>query len=324
MRRALERKDISEIVARRKRIEFATLAVTVCGLIGLGAFASAAIVQGGYFKGILYLGFIILILGVNRWLRVDEFAHQKDFGFRERGFRPMVLLLSTPGEDGLRVRGRFSLTNLLVRSYPDIGLTRVVRERLNRVGPVVSVSDSDFFVTTQFVKEHPLKLMKGMGVSERTLRPAGIDRDELAKGISRQRVERFMRDACLVVMSVGKNGKTAELGGKFSAVTENTLANKGILFFPPVSNRETRARWKDFCDQVYDAAPLRFVLDYELDQAVLFVFRKHAGPLLITAETRDEWAYQVAFDEAIAAKRRDESGTQNEFGGLGGSSTRAG
>lgn len=42
MRHALERIDISENVARRKRFEFVTLAGVACGLIGFGAFAGAA------------------------------------------------------------------------------------------------------------------------------------------------------------------------------------------------------------------------------------------------------------------------------------------
>lgn len=72
------------------------------------------------------------------------------------------------------------------------------------------------------------------------------------------------------------------------------------------------------------AAPLRLVSDHELKRAALFVFRKRAGPLLITADTRDEWIYQAALDEAMAAVRRDESGTENGFAGLeGAGSTRS-
>jgi hypothetical protein len=66
------------------------------------------------------------------------------------------------------------------------------------------------------------------------------------------------------------------------------------------------------------AAPLRLVSDHELKRAVLFVFRKRAGPLLITADTRDERTYQAALDEAMAAVRRDESGTESGFAGLEG------
>jgi hypothetical protein len=60
------------------------------------------------------------------------------------------------------------------------------------------------------------------------------------------------------------------------------------------------------------------VSDHELKRAVLFVFRKRAWPLLITAGTSDEWTYQAALDEAMAAVRRDESGTESGFAGLEG------
>jgi len=393
MRHALERIDVSENVARRKRFEFVTLAGVACGLIGFGAFAGAAFVQGGYYKGILYIGagvvvfgfslylrtrgftsavsytdrlqsgegadrveilqlfsevivlssawalfanavlailtdsgiellslagLIMLILGVNLSLRVEELARAKEPELWERGFRPMVLLLPSSGDSALSVRGRFSLGRQGGSSYPDAGFTRVIRERLNDAGRVVTVSDSDYFVTTQFVRAHPLELMKGVSGSERTLRPVGSDRDEPAGEVSRQKVKELMRRARLVVMIIGEIGKIAEPGGKFSASTEHILSTKGILVFPPVSYRETQARWESFCQQIYGAAPPRLVSDHELNRAVLFVFRKRAGPLLITADTRNEWTYQAALDEAMAAVRRDESGTESGFAGLEG------
>jgi hypothetical protein len=116
----------------------------------------------------------------------------------------------------------------------------------------------------------------------------------------------------------GKIGKAVEPGGKFSALTEHILSNKGVLAFPPVSYREMQFRWESFCHQVYGATPLRLVSDYELKRAVLFVSRKSAAPLLITADTSDEWTYQVASDEAIAAMRRDENGMESGFAGLDG------
>ena len=393
MRHALERIDVSENVARRKRFEFVTLAGVACGLIGFGAFAGAAFVQGGYYKGILYIGagvvvfgfslylrtrgftsavsytdrlqsgevadrvailqlssevivlsgawalfanavlailtdsgiellslagLIMLILGVNLSLRVEELARAKEPELWERGFRPMVLLLPSSGDGALSVRGRFSLGRQGGSSYPDAGFTRVIRERLNDAGRVVTVSDSDYFVTTQFVRAHPLELMKGVNGSERTLRPVGSDRDEPAGEVSRRKVKELMRRARLVVMIIGEVGKIAEPGGKFSASTEHILSTKGMLVFPPVSYRETQARWESFCQQIYGAAPPRLVSDHELNRAVLFVFRKRAGPLLITADTRDEWTYRAALDEAMAAVRRDGSGTESGFAGLEG------
>src|SRR5215475_6439410 len=282
MRHALERIDVSENMARRKRFEFVTLAGVACELIGFGAFAGAAFVQSGYYKGIL-----------------------------------LILLLPASGDDALSVRGRFSMARG-GSSYPGAGFTRVIRERLNDAGRVVTVSDSDYFVTTQFVRAHPLELMKGVSGSERTLRPVGSDRDEPTGEVSRQKVKELMRRARLVVMIIGKIGKIAEPGGKFSASTEHILSTKGILVFPPVSYRETQARWESFCQQIYGAAPPRLVSDHELKRAVLFVFRKRAGPLLITADTRNEWTYQAALDEAMAAVRRDESGTESGFAGLEG------
>jgi hypothetical protein len=166
--------------------------------------------------------------------------------------------------------------------------------------------------------------MKGVNGSERTLRPVGSDRDKPAGEVSRQKVKELMRKARLVVMIIGKIGKIAEPGGKFSASMEHILSTKGMLVFPPVSYRETQACWESFCQQIYGAAPLRLVSDHELKRTVLFVFRKRAGPLLITADTRDEWTYQAALDEAMAAVRRDESGTESGFAGLeGAGSTRS-
>jgi hypothetical protein len=160
--------------------------------------------------------------------------------------------------------------------------------------------------------------MKGVNGSERTLRPVGSDRDEPAAEVSRQKVKELMRTARLVVMIIGKIGKIAEPGGEFSASTENILSTMGMLVFPPVSYRETQARWESFCQQIYGAAPPRLVSDHELKRAAPFVFRKRAGPLLITADTRDEWTYQAALDEAMAVVRRDESGTESGFAGLEG------
>jgi hypothetical protein len=227
MRHALERIDVSENVARRKRFEFVTLAGVKCGLIGFGAFAGAAFVQGGYYKGILYIGagvvvfgfslylrtrgftsavsytyrlqngegadrvailqlfsevivlsgawalfanavlavltdsgiellslagLIMLIVGVNLSLRVEELARAKERELWERGLRPMVLLLPSSGDDALCVRRRFSLGRPGASSYPDAGFARVIRERLNDAGRVVTISDSDYFVTT-----HPIR-----------------------------------------------------------------------------------------------------------------------------------------------------------------------
>jgi hypothetical protein len=157
--------------------------------------------------------------------------------------------------------------------------------------------------------------MRGASGSERTLRPVGPDQDEAAEEVSRQKVKELMRKARLVVMITGK---IAEPGGKFSAATEHILSTKGMLIFPPVSYRERQARWESFCQQVYGAAPLRLGSDHELNRAVLFIFRKRAGPLLITADARDKWTYQAAFDEAMAAVKRHEIGTESGFVGLEG------
>jgi hypothetical protein len=90
------------------------------------------------------------------------------------------------------------------------------------------------------------------------------------------------------------------------------------LAHPPGARRLLFYRGKPCEGFKYGAAPLRLVSDHELKRAALFVFRKRAGPLLITANTRDEWTYQAALDEAMAAVRRDESGTESGVAGLKG------
>ncbi len=179
MRRTLERIDISENVARRKRFEFATLAGMVCGLIGFGAFAGAAFVQGGYYKGILYIGSGIIVFAFSLYLRT-------------KGFTAAI-------------------------SYTD-------RHRS------------------------------------------------------------------------GKRTDYATISQLFSEVI--VLSGAGILIV---------------------VAVLAVLADRGAEQL------KHAGPLLIMADSRDERTYRVAFDAAIAAMRRDQSERESGFAGFGGEgSTRSG
>jgi hypothetical protein len=330
MRHALERIDVSENVARRKRFEFVTLAGVGGGLIGFGAFAGDAFVQGGYYKGILYIGAGVVVFGFSLYLRTRGFTSAVSYTDR---------LQSGEGADRIEILQLFSevivlssawalFANVVLAVLTDSGIEFLSLAGLImlilgvnislRVEESAQASDSDYFVTTQFVRADPLELMKGVNGSERTLRPVGSDRDEPAAEVSRQKVKELMRNARLVVMIIGKIGKIVEPGGKFNASTENILSTKGMLVFPPVSYRETQARWESFCQQIYGAAPLRLISDHELKRAVLFVFRKRAGPLLITADTRDEWTYQAALDEAMAAVMRDESGAESGFAGLEG------
>jgi hypothetical protein len=46
--------------------------------------------------------------------------------------------------------------------------------------------------------------------------------------------------------------------------------------------------------------------DLELKRAVVLLFRKNAPPLLILADRRDEWAYEVAFKVAVETLCRDD------------------
>jgi hypothetical protein len=223
------------------------------------------------------------------------------------------------------VRRRFSLGRPGASSYPDAGFARVIRERLNDAGRAVTISDSDYFVTT-----HPIRKSASTRAYERRER---IREDAAACRLgSRQTSRGGLTTKGQGAYAEGsprcddhrEDREDRRAGRKVQRLDGAYPLDQGDVGIPAREYRETQARWESFCQQIYGAAPLRLVSDHELKRAVLFVFRKRAGPLLITADTRDEWTYQAALDEAMAAVRRDESGTESGFAGLeGAGSTRS-
>jgi hypothetical protein len=125
-----------------------------------------------------------------------------------------------------------------------------------------------------------------------------------------------MGDSRSVVMVLGR---IKSLGWKFSRMVELNLLDKGMLVFPPVRASELRLHWENFCGQISDPSLLRSIPELELKRAVLLVFRVNDAPLLITAGTRDEWAYEVAFKVAAVMIQRDGCAV-SEFANLKGKS----
>ena len=67
-----------------------------------------------------------------------------------------------------------------------------------------------------------------------------------------------------------------------------------------------KKRWESFCQQFNGEIEQNLISGPELKKAFLLVFRNHQKPLLILTSSRDEWAYQAAFDVAAETLECDQ------------------
>ncbi|HZS06507.1 MAG TPA: hypothetical protein VFD58_16835 [Blastocatellia bacterium] len=276
-------------------------------LTGAGMLLVNAVFAARGSDGIEWLslvGIVSLMLGVNLSLRVGHPARKKTRECSLCGKRSPILLLSKENEI-LKVRARFTLNRPLVTSFPRLPLARVIEELLSRIAPVISISEAEHLMTAVIVREYPAR-SRNRKASDRQCRSTVMldeTTGERAEAVRGRKIERWMQASQAVVLILGR---VESLRGTCRAAAEQVLRQKGIVIFPPVDIRQLRSRWERFCGQFPGEMAQLPLSGGELGKAVLLVFRDKQEPLLITADRRDEWAYQAAFQFAAARLRSDQ------------------
>jgi hypothetical protein len=237
------------------------LALTGAGMMLVNALLALRSI--GRIEWLSMAGLVLLILGVNLSLRVERTARKKTREWLMRERRPPILLLQSADDETLKVRARFTLSRSLVSSFPRLRLTRVIEEQLSRIGPVITIGEAEHL-----------------------------------EAIWAKKLEGWMADAQAVVVIPGR---VESLHRKFGSTVERVLREKGIVVFPPLDFWQLKSRWESFCLRFSGLTSEIPISGIERSRAVLLVFRDEEKPLLIVADSRDEWTYQAAFEIVTGA-----------------------
>lgn len=223
------------------------------------------------------VGFLLLLLGLEGNLRTVGFLTRKMRDRLANDPRPPVLLVRSDAETLVKVRARFTLPRALSSGYPRISLEQIIREQMLACGPVVTLNlaaaaSNSMMQHEAEQAEKMVPLRRRNGWQREPIRwPSGV-------------THWLKRAGCIVTIPAGTTASERHLPTMTSAL----MQQKGMWVFPP----DARCGRPDWCESIRPLpAPL---VSSDVRQALLLVFRGEQTPLLLTAQTPDEWAYEVA------------------------------
>jgi hypothetical protein len=195
--------------------------------------------------------------------------------------RPVVLYLRSFADDEITVRVQMSgASSLLEVLWPrrHERFEDVVAKILSRMGPVVAV-----------------------GWRGGLLPPAGAARDVLSDDEWRQGVERWMTDAQLIVVLIGR---TVGLAWELHQLSELQLWNKTLLLFPPIDDQELSRRWQATGAIIQQTTGCGPALAGRLSETAVVALQGNGEAVTYTADQRDDRSYEVALRAALADSGR--------------------
>jgi hypothetical protein len=197
--------------------------------------------------------------------------------------RPPVLYLRSFGDDRLRLRtATFGRPSLIERFTPRRfdRFEEVLVRYLSRYGPVIAVNP-------------PGTRLAPLGAARETIEPADWH----------SAVADWMAHAALIVFLAPPSRATQGLHWELRTVAEHGQLDKALVVVPPVSAEQLQARWRAFgaaCAGIWPFTVARPLAD---PRALVLAFR-HGRWDVATADTRTEWSYAAALDQALGDPRR--------------------
>jgi hypothetical protein len=185
--------------------------------------------------------------------------------------RPIILYLRSFVDDNLKMHARAANGRIWLERLIRVSFEEVVTDHLWRYGPVVAI-----------------------GKPKDELPPLGAAREYLSDLSWRQAVEQLMAQASTIVLAVGR---TEGLIWELDTLIKLDLTRKLVLLLPPVQTSDLRPRW-DYLRQHATESGVELPEDIDLERARAIVFPPGRTAYVITADERDDWAYEAALDAA--------------------------
>jgi hypothetical protein len=237
-----------------------------------GGFRDAAETEG-YLEGLTLAAAPYFLAIVALYRRARRKALLPASELSRRNPRPIILYLRSFVDDNVTMNARAANGRTLLERPLSVSFEEVVSDHLWRYGPVVAIG-------------------KPGGVHD--LPPLGAAREYLSDQTWRQVVEQLMAEASTIVLAVGR---TEGLMWELNAIIKLGLTRKLVLLLPPVQTSDLRPRW-DYLQQHASEAGMELPEDIELERARVVVFPPGRTAYVITADERDDWAYEAALDAA--------------------------
>jgi hypothetical protein len=197
--------------------------------------------------------------------------------------RPPVLYLRSFGDDKLRLRSAtFGRPSLIERFTPRRfdRFEEVLVRYLSRYGPVIVVNP-------------PGTRLASLGAARETIEPA--DRHSAVAG--------WMAHAALIVFLAPPSQVTQGVHWELRTVAEHGQLDKALVVVPPVSAEQLQARWRAFGAACAGLWPFTVARPLADPRALVLAFR-HGRWDVATADTRTEWSYAAALDQALGGPHR--------------------
>ena len=226
--------------------------------------------------GLLVLGAVIL--GVARRLGSVEARR-----LMLRDPRPPVLYLRSFGDDKLRLgTATFGRPSLIERFTPRRfdRFEEVLVRYLSRYGPVIAVNP-------------PGTRLGPLGAARETIEPANWH----------SAVADWMAHAALIVFLAPPSRVTQGLHWELRTVAEHGQLDKALVVVPPMSAEQLQARWRALGAACAGLWPFTVARPLADPRALVLAFR-HGRWDVATADTRTEWSYAAALDQALGDPRR--------------------
>jgi hypothetical protein len=226
--------------------------------------------------GLLVLGAVIL--WVARRLRSVDARR-----LMLRDPRPPVLYLRSFGDDKLRLwTATFGRPSLIERFTPRRfdRFEEVLVRYLSRYGPVIAVNP-------------PGTRLAPLEAARETIEPADWH----------SAVADWMAHAALIVFLAPPSRVTQGLHWELRTVAERGQLDKALVVVPPVSAEQLQARWRAFGTACAGLWPFTVARPLADPRALVLAFR-HGRWDVATADTRTEWSYAAALDQALGDPRR--------------------
>jgi hypothetical protein len=197
--------------------------------------------------------------------------------------RPPVLYLRSFGDNRLRLWTATLGRPWLVERFTLRRFDRfeeVLVRYLSRYGPVIAVNP-------------PGTRLAPLGAARETIEPA--DWHSAVAG--------WMAHAALIVFLAPPSRVTQGLHWELRTVAEHGQLDKALVVVPPVSAEQLQARWRAFGASCAGPWPFTVARPLADPRALVLAFR-HGRWDVATGDTRTEWSYAAALDQALGDPRR--------------------